>query len=119
MSQRSLFLIEGRGLQAAGGPSFIPRRGTAASPVPQTEFGNTVPHSQTTGTVTSTHSGQVTALQQQGCRLKMIVKVIISPDVSFVQKANILANSPASCQLFCKETPRSLEQQLQEHRYGH
>uniref|UniRef100_A0A3P8SYS6 non-specific serine/threonine protein kinase n=1 Tax=Amphiprion percula TaxID=161767 RepID=A0A3P8SYS6_AMPPE len=24
--------------------------------------------------------------------------------------------SPASCQLFCKETPRSLEQQLQEHR---
>ncbi|XP_037533426.1 serine/threonine-protein kinase SIK2 [Nematolebias whitei] len=33
-----------------------------------------------------------------------------------LQKANILANSPASCQLFCKETPRSLEQQLQEHR---
>uniref|UniRef100_A0A8C7Z2A2 non-specific serine/threonine protein kinase n=1 Tax=Oryzias sinensis TaxID=183150 RepID=A0A8C7Z2A2_9TELE len=31
-------------------------------------------------------------------------------------QANILANSPASCQLFCKETPRSLEQQLQEHR---
>lgn len=25
--------------------------------------------------------------------------------------------SPASCQLFCKENPRSLEQQLQEHRY--
>uniref|UniRef100_A0A3Q2EBU6 non-specific serine/threonine protein kinase n=1 Tax=Cyprinodon variegatus TaxID=28743 RepID=A0A3Q2EBU6_CYPVA len=24
--------------------------------------------------------------------------------------------SPASCQIFCKETPRSLEQQLQEHR---
>uniref|UniRef100_A0A3B3YX35 non-specific serine/threonine protein kinase n=1 Tax=Poecilia mexicana TaxID=48701 RepID=A0A3B3YX35_9TELE len=33
-----------------------------------------------------------------------------------LQKANILANSPASCQIFCKETPRSLEQQLQEHR---
>ncbi|XP_069546608.1 serine/threonine-protein kinase SIK2 isoform X3 [Brachyistius frenatus] len=33
-----------------------------------------------------------------------------------LQKANVLANSPASCQLFCKETPRSLEQQLQEHR---
>ncbi|XP_047449213.1 serine/threonine-protein kinase SIK2 isoform X3 [Mugil cephalus] len=32
-----------------------------------------------------------------------------------LQKANVLANSPASCQLFCKETPRSLEQQLQEH----
>ncbi|XP_041849744.1 serine/threonine-protein kinase SIK2 isoform X2 [Melanotaenia boesemani] len=31
-------------------------------------------------------------------------------------QANVLANSPASCQLFCKETPRSLEQQLQEHR---
>ncbi|XP_068173401.1 serine/threonine-protein kinase SIK2 isoform X2 [Antennarius striatus] len=31
-------------------------------------------------------------------------------------EANVLANSPASCQLFCKETPRSLEQQLQEHR---
>ncbi|KAM4566529.1 serine/threonine-protein kinase SIK2 isoform 2-T2 [Odontesthes bonariensis] len=31
-------------------------------------------------------------------------------------QANVLANSPASCQLFCKESPRSLEQQLQEHR---
>ncbi|CAJ1065473.1 serine/threonine-protein kinase SIK2 [Xyrichtys novacula] len=31
-------------------------------------------------------------------------------------QANVLANSPASCQLFCKENPRSLEQQLQEHR---
>ncbi|XP_042342978.1 serine/threonine-protein kinase SIK2 isoform X2 [Plectropomus leopardus] len=30
-------------------------------------------------------------------------------------EANVLANSPASCQLFCKDT-RSLEQQLQEHR---
>ncbi|XP_028319807.1 serine/threonine-protein kinase SIK2 isoform X4 [Gouania willdenowi] len=30
-------------------------------------------------------------------------------------QANALANSPASCQLYCKETPRSLEQQLQEH----
>uniref|UniRef100_A0A671WHJ7 non-specific serine/threonine protein kinase n=1 Tax=Sparus aurata TaxID=8175 RepID=A0A671WHJ7_SPAAU len=38
------------------------------------------------------------------------------PDLSSAQKANVLANSPASCQLFCKETPRSLEQQLQEHR---
>uniref|UniRef100_A0A8C9VNC0 non-specific serine/threonine protein kinase n=1 Tax=Scleropages formosus TaxID=113540 RepID=A0A8C9VNC0_SCLFO len=33
-----------------------------------------------------------------------------------VQKANLLANSPGSCQMFCKEIPRSLEQQLQEHR---
>ncbi|XP_056230784.1 serine/threonine-protein kinase SIK2 isoform X2 [Seriola aureovittata] len=32
-------------------------------------------------------------------------------------QASVLANSPASCQLFCKETPRSLEQQLQEHRF--
>ncbi|XP_030008685.1 serine/threonine-protein kinase SIK2 isoform X2 [Sphaeramia orbicularis] len=31
-------------------------------------------------------------------------------------QASVLANSPASCQLFCKEAPRSLEQQLQEHR---
>ncbi|XP_034556765.1 serine/threonine-protein kinase SIK2 [Notolabrus celidotus] len=31
-------------------------------------------------------------------------------------QANVLANSPASCQLFCTESPRSLEQQLQEHR---
>ncbi|XP_062329150.1 serine/threonine-protein kinase SIK2 isoform X2 [Osmerus eperlanus] len=31
-------------------------------------------------------------------------------------QASVLANSPASCQLFCKETPRSLEQQLQQHR---
>ncbi|XP_049915237.1 serine/threonine-protein kinase SIK2 isoform X1 [Epinephelus moara] len=29
-------------------------------------------------------------------------------------QANVLANSPASCQLFCKDT-RTLEQQLQEH----
>ncbi|XP_023822220.1 serine/threonine-protein kinase SIK2 [Salvelinus sp. IW2-2015] len=34
-----------------------------------------------------------------------------------LQKASVMANvSPASCQLFCKENPRSLEQQLQEHR---
>uniref|UniRef100_A0A673KWR1 non-specific serine/threonine protein kinase n=1 Tax=Sinocyclocheilus rhinocerous TaxID=307959 RepID=A0A673KWR1_9TELE len=33
-----------------------------------------------------------------------------------VQKATLMANSPSSCQMFCKETPRSLEQQLQEHR---
>ncbi|XP_037631202.1 serine/threonine-protein kinase SIK2 isoform X8 [Sebastes umbrosus] len=32
-------------------------------------------------------------------------------------EANVLANSPASCQLFCKDT-RSLEQQLQEHSCG-
>ncbi|XP_076002446.1 serine/threonine-protein kinase SIK2 [Genypterus blacodes] len=31
-------------------------------------------------------------------------------------QAGVLANSPASCQLYCKEAPRSLEQQLQEHR---
>uniref|UniRef100_A0A1A7WGF8 non-specific serine/threonine protein kinase n=1 Tax=Iconisemion striatum TaxID=60296 RepID=A0A1A7WGF8_9TELE len=31
-------------------------------------------------------------------------------------QTNLLVNSPASCQLYCKETPRSLEQQLQEHR---
>uniref|UniRef100_A0A7N8WMQ6 non-specific serine/threonine protein kinase n=1 Tax=Mastacembelus armatus TaxID=205130 RepID=A0A7N8WMQ6_9TELE len=35
---------------------------------------------------------------------------------NLLEKANVLVNSPASCQLFCKETPRSLEQQLQEHR---
>lgn len=34
-----------------------------------------------------------------------------------LQKATLMANSPSSCQMFCKETPRSLEQQLQEHRY--
>nr|XP_015192845.1 PREDICTED: serine/threonine-protein kinase SIK2 [Lepisosteus oculatus] len=33
-----------------------------------------------------------------------------------LQKASLLASSPTSCQMFCKETPRSLEQQLQEHR---
>uniref|UniRef100_A0A673YPH2 non-specific serine/threonine protein kinase n=1 Tax=Salmo trutta TaxID=8032 RepID=A0A673YPH2_SALTR len=34
-----------------------------------------------------------------------------------LQKASVMGNvSPASCQLFCKENPRSLEQQLQEHR---
>ncbi len=34
-----------------------------------------------------------------------------------VQNATLMANSPSSCQMFCKETPRSLEQQLQVHRY--
>uniref|UniRef100_A0AAQ5XUI4 non-specific serine/threonine protein kinase n=1 Tax=Amphiprion ocellaris TaxID=80972 RepID=A0AAQ5XUI4_AMPOC len=38
-------------IQAARGPSFISRWASAASPVPQTEFGDTIPHSQTTGTV--------------------------------------------------------------------
>ncbi|XP_028977324.1 serine/threonine-protein kinase SIK2 [Esox lucius] len=34
-----------------------------------------------------------------------------------LQKSGGMTNvSPASCQLFCKENPRSLEQQLQEHR---
>uniref|UniRef100_A0A8C2K8H8 non-specific serine/threonine protein kinase n=1 Tax=Cyprinus carpio TaxID=7962 RepID=A0A8C2K8H8_CYPCA len=33
-----------------------------------------------------------------------------------LQKATLMANSPSSCQMFCKEPPRSLEQQLQEHR---
>ncbi|TSQ58036.1 Serine/threonine-protein kinase SIK2 [Bagarius yarrelli] len=32
-----------------------------------------------------------------------------------LQKANLMA-SPGSCHMFCKETPRSLEQQLAEHR---
>uniref|UniRef100_A0A3B4YE41 non-specific serine/threonine protein kinase n=1 Tax=Seriola lalandi dorsalis TaxID=1841481 RepID=A0A3B4YE41_SERLL len=45
-----------------------------------------------------------------------ILNAVISPNLSSAQKASVLANSPASCQLFCKETPRSLEQQLQEHR---
>ncbi|XP_057695961.1 serine/threonine-protein kinase SIK2 isoform X2 [Corythoichthys intestinalis] len=31
-------------------------------------------------------------------------------------QTSVLASSPASCQMFCKESPRSLEQQLQEHR---
>ncbi|XP_077421933.1 serine/threonine-protein kinase SIK2 [Vanacampus margaritifer] len=31
-------------------------------------------------------------------------------------QTSVLANSPASCQMFCKDSPRSLEQQLQEHR---
>nr|XP_055052379.1 serine/threonine-protein kinase SIK2 isoform X1 [Misgurnus anguillicaudatus] len=33
-----------------------------------------------------------------------------------IQTATLMANSPSNCQMFCKETPRSLEQQLQEHR---
>ncbi|XP_054649307.1 serine/threonine-protein kinase SIK2 isoform X1 [Dunckerocampus dactyliophorus] len=33
-----------------------------------------------------------------------------------LQQTSVLANSPASCQMFCKDSPRSLEQQLQEHR---
>ena len=129
-------------MQAARGPSFIPRWATAASAVPQTEFGNTVPHSQTTGTVNTTYSddtqwsigsqkfvpnakhsvisfgklGIVCHYTGVNYSLQSATMVIVSPDLSFAQKANVLANSPASCQLFCKESPRSLEQQLQEHR---
>ncbi|KAA0701958.1 Serine/threonine-protein kinase SIK2 [Triplophysa tibetana] len=33
-----------------------------------------------------------------------------------IQNATLMANSPSTCQMFGKETPRSLEQQLQEHR---
>ncbi|XP_061828957.1 serine/threonine-protein kinase SIK2 isoform X1 [Nerophis lumbriciformis] len=33
-----------------------------------------------------------------------------------LQQTSVLANSPASCQMFCQDSPRSLEQQLQEHR---
>ncbi|MEE6508681.1 hypothetical protein FKM82_022325 [Ascaphus truei] len=33
-----------------------------------------------------------------------------------LQKVSLLAQAQNSCQLYCKETPRSLEQQLQEHR---
>ncbi|KAJ8388310.1 hypothetical protein AAFF_G00134640 [Aldrovandia affinis] len=33
-----------------------------------------------------------------------------------LQKASLMAAGPGSCQMFCKDTPRSLEQQLQEHR---
>ncbi|KAG9348578.1 hypothetical protein JZ751_002314 [Albula glossodonta] len=32
------------------------------------------------------------------------------------QKASLMVSTPSSCQMFCKEPPRSLEQQLQEHR---
>lgn len=54
----------------------------------------------------------------QLCHVTMVIilSAVISPNLSSAQKASVLANSPASCQLFCKETPRSLEQQLQEHR---
>eukprot|EP00064_Thunnus_orientalis_P017226 superscaffoldBa00003606_g17306 len=48
--------------------------------------------------------------------MAIILNAVISTNLSFAHKAGVLANSPASCQLFCKETPRSLEQQLQEHR---
>lgn len=43
------------------------------------------------------------------------LNTIISPNLSSAPKANVLANSPASCQHFCQDT-RTLEQQLQEHR---
>ncbi|KAJ8276613.1 hypothetical protein COCON_G00083650 [Conger conger] len=33
-----------------------------------------------------------------------------------LQTAGVMAAGPGSCQMFCKELPRSLEQQLQEHR---
>ncbi|KAL4647488.1 serine/threonine-protein kinase SIK2-like [Arapaima gigas] len=33
-----------------------------------------------------------------------------------LQKANLMVSGPSNCQMFCKEVPRSLEQQLQEHR---
>ena len=33
-----------------------------------------------------------------------------------LQKPTLLSKAPNTCQLYCKELPRSLEQQLQEHR---
>ncbi|XP_061734533.1 serine/threonine-protein kinase SIK2 isoform X3 [Nerophis ophidion] len=33
-----------------------------------------------------------------------------------LQQTSVLANNPTSCQMFCQDSPRSLEQQLQEHR---
>ncbi|KAJ8391259.1 hypothetical protein AAFF_G00095260 [Aldrovandia affinis] len=33
-----------------------------------------------------------------------------------LQNSSIMVSTPSSCQMFCKELPRSLEQQLQEHR---
>lgn len=50
------------------------------------------------------------------CGLSVILSPVMCPALTSALKANVLVNSPASCQLFCKETPRSLEQQLQEHR---
>lgn len=34
----------------------------------------------------------------------------------FLQKTTLLSKAQNTCQLYCKELPRSLEQQLQEHR---
>lgn len=46
-------------MQAAGGPSFIPRWAAATPSLPQTEFGNTVPHPQTSGTANRTYCHDV------------------------------------------------------------
>uniref|UniRef100_A0A8C1TPA6 non-specific serine/threonine protein kinase n=1 Tax=Cyprinus carpio TaxID=7962 RepID=A0A8C1TPA6_CYPCA len=59
------------------------------------------------------------ALQVTNCQLFTVHPLCISQSLTLcisVQKATLMANSPSSCQMFCKETPRSLEQQLQEHR---
>uniref|UniRef100_A0A8C1TU19 non-specific serine/threonine protein kinase n=1 Tax=Cyprinus carpio TaxID=7962 RepID=A0A8C1TU19_CYPCA len=53
------------------------------------------------------------------CSAGRFLQLCISQSLTLcisVQKATLMANSPSSCQMFCKETPRSLEQQLQEHR---
>ncbi|CAL8361227.1 unnamed protein product [Merluccius merluccius] len=57
------------------------------------------------------------ALYQGGPQLLSRRQSLETQYLSHRLQATALANSPASCQLFCKEMPpRSLEQQLQEHR---
>ncbi|CAL8335327.1 unnamed protein product [Boreogadus saida] len=56
------------------------------------------------------------ALYQGGPQLLSRRQSLETQYLSHRLQANALANSPASCQLFCTETPRSLEQQLQQHR---
>lgn len=38
------------------------------------------------------------------------------PALLSLQKPTLLSKAQNTCQLYCKELPRSLEQQLQEHR---
>lgn len=47
----ALCLTEGRGVQAAGRPDFVPGWTPSPPAVPQAEPGDPVPHSQATGTV--------------------------------------------------------------------
>ncbi|NIG60409.1 serine/threonine-protein kinase SIK2-like [Pontoporia blainvillei] len=54
-------------------------------------------------------------LQDLGSSCPQYIRDIIAFD-AYMKKPSLLSKAQNTCQLYCKEPPRSLEQQLQEHR---